>query len=272
MILSLSEISTVDATFAEDVDAYAAAGFDAIGLWEFKLPADDEANIALLREHGLRVAVCVPAVPSVLPLAIAGMEGPEDVDERIRALEASVRRFAAYEPECVACLPGPLGGRTEAEGTDLVVDALRRMAAVGGGAGVRVGFESVHASQREEAGFVNSLAHADALLERVGAPEIGVLFDTYHLWDDPGVLDWIRESSSRVVGVHVSDWPSLDRSDRVLPGKGISRTAELVGALAAAGWDGALDVEIFSTPELFWGLPVAEAARRAHEAASTLLR
>ena len=192
MILSLSEISTVDATFAEDVDAYAAAGFDAIGLWEFKLPADDEANIALLREHGLRVAVCVPAVPSVLPLAIAGMEGPQDVDERIRALEASVRRFAAYEPECVACLPGPLGGRTEAEGTDLVVDALRRMAAAGGGAGVRVGFESVHASQREEAGFVNSLAHADALLERVGAPEIGILFDTYHLWDDPGVLDWIR--------------------------------------------------------------------------------
>ena len=70
----------------------------------------------------------------------------------------------------------------------------------------------------------------------------------------------------------MSDWPSLDRSDRVLPGEGISRTAELVGALAAAGWDGALDVEVFSTPELFWGLPVAEAARRAYEAAAALLR
>ena len=38
MILSLSEISTVDSSFAEDVEAYAAAGFDAIGIWEFKLP------------------------------------------------------------------------------------------------------------------------------------------------------------------------------------------------------------------------------------------
>ncbi len=47
--------------------------------------------------------------------------------------------------------------------------------------------------------------------------------------------------------------------------------AELVGALAAAGWDGALDVEIFSTPDLFWGLPVAEAAQRAHAAAASLL-
>ena len=41
--------------------------------------------------------------------------------------------------------------------------------------------------------------------------------------------------------------------------------------LAAAGWDGALDVEIFSTPELFWGLPAAEAARRAYAAASALI-
>jgi len=54
--LALSEISTINASFAEDVTAYAAAGFDAIGLWEFKLPADDEANRALLREHGLAVA------------------------------------------------------------------------------------------------------------------------------------------------------------------------------------------------------------------------
>ena len=78
MIISLSEISTVGATFADDVEAYAAAGFDAIGIWEFKLPDDDPANVALLREHGLRIAVCVAEVPSVLPLAIPGLEGPDD--------------------------------------------------------------------------------------------------------------------------------------------------------------------------------------------------
>ena len=41
---SLSAISTVNASFAEDVAAYAAAGFDSIGLWEMKLPDDDAAN------------------------------------------------------------------------------------------------------------------------------------------------------------------------------------------------------------------------------------
>ena len=109
------------------------------------------------------------------------------------------------------------------------------------------------------------------MLARAGTPEIGILFDTYHVWDDPNVLPWIAANVDRVAGVHVSDWPSRDRTDRALPGEGISRTRELVAALAAAGWDGALDVEIFSTPDLFWGLSPDEAARRAHAAALTLL-
>src|SRR5262249_20982640 len=78
MRLSLSEISTVGASFEEDVVAYAAAGFDAIGVWEMKLPADDDANRQLLAEHGLDVSNCVPAIPSILPLGIPGMEGPDD--------------------------------------------------------------------------------------------------------------------------------------------------------------------------------------------------
>lgn len=271
MILSLSEISTIGATFEEDVEAYAAAGFDAIGLWEFKLPADDESNIELLRAHGLGVAVCVPAVPSILQLAIPGMEGPADPGERIAALCASVARLAAYDPECVACLAGPLGGRPVEEGFEIVTGGLALVAEAAHAAGVRVGFEPIHASQRDSAGFVNTLADTDVLLSAVGAPELGLLLDTYHVWDDPTVLSWIAANPDRIAGVHVCDWPSRDRTDRVLPGDGISRTGVIVAALAAAGWDGALDVEIFSTPELFWGLPVDEAARAAYAAIAALV-
>jgi sugar phosphate isomerase/epimerase len=271
VILSLSEISTIGATFEEDVEAYAAAGFDAIGLWEFKLPPDDDANRALLREHGLRVAVCIPEVPSVFQLAIPGMEGPADPAERIESLATSVGRFAAYRPECVACLAGPLGEHAEPEATKILEGGLKRVATAARLADARIGFEPVHVAERENSGFVNSLAHADSVLASVAAPEVGVLFDTYHLWDDPDVFPWIAANSSRIAGVHVGDWPSLDRTDRVLPGEGISRTRELVQALAAAGWDGALDVEIFSTAELFWGLPLHEATSRAHAAAAALV-
>ena len=82
MRLSLSAISTVNASLAEDVAAYSAAGFDAIGLWEMKLPEDDAANVDLIRSHGLEVSNCIPTVPSFLPLAIPGMEGPPAPEER----------------------------------------------------------------------------------------------------------------------------------------------------------------------------------------------
>ena len=54
MKIALSEISTVGASFADDVAAYAAAGFDGIGIWEFKLPdGDDAESLHRLRESGL---------------------------------------------------------------------------------------------------------------------------------------------------------------------------------------------------------------------------
>lgn len=270
MKTALSEISTVGATFAEDVAAYAAAGFDAIGIWESKLPDDDEANVALLHEHGLAVANCVPLIPSILQLARPGMEGPPDPEVRIEALCGSVRRFAGYSPESVVCLAGPLGGRTRAAGEAVLVDGLRRVAATARAVGVRIGFEVVHPTLRDATGFVCSLDEADALFATPGLEEVGILFDTYHLAEADGVHAWIAANGHRVAGVHVSDWPSRTRSDRVLPGQGITPTREAVQALAAAGWHGSLDVEIFSTPDGFWGLPLEEAARQACAAARAL--
>lgn len=269
MKLSLSEISTVGATFAEDVAAYAAAGFDGIGIWEMKLPADDATNIALLRGSGLAVASCVPLVPSILPLGLPGMEGPPDVEERVASLCATMRRLASYEPECVLCLTGPAGERDEGEARALAIEGLRKVAAAARQAGVRLGLEPATPHQRDTVSFVNSVADAVDLLAEAGLPDVGIMGDTYNLWHDhPGALAAVAD---RVTGLHVADEPSEPgRTDRVLPGEGGTRSAEHVAALRDAGWDGFLDVEIFSTPELFWGLPVVEAARCAHAAAREL--
>jgi sugar phosphate isomerase/epimerase len=268
MKLALSEISTVNASFAEDVAAYAAAGLDGIGLWEFKLPEDDDANRTLLRAHGLSVANCVPAVPSILQLGIPGMEGPADPAERIDAIRASVRRFAAYEPECVACLAGPLGGRAEPEARAVVVEGLRRIAAVAREAGVTLGFEPIHPSEQETASFVNTVVDAVTLLDDAGLDDVGILVDTYNLWDDADAASWIADNPARIAGVHVAC--AEVGSGRALP-RDSGRERELVDALRSSGWDGSLDVEIFSTPDGFWSLPVEEAARQAHAAAASLL-
>jgi len=270
MRLSLSEISTVNASFGEDVAAYAAAGFDAIGLWEFKLPADDAANRALLRSHGLAVSNCVPTVPSILQLGIPGMEGPADPDERIEALCASVRRLAAYEPECLVVLSGPLGGRARAEAQRVVSAGLGRVAAAAREAGVRLGFEPTHPAEFETTSFVTTVAEAVALLDEADLDDVGLMADTYNLWDDEAAAGWFARNPGRVTGLHVAGPPG-DGAGRVLPGQAGERERELVDALRGAGWDGSLDVEIFSTPDGFWSLPVEDAARRAYDAAQALL-
>jgi sugar phosphate isomerase/epimerase len=268
--LSLSEISTVGASFEEDVTAYAAAGFDGIGIWEMKLPEDDAANRALLRQAGLAVANCVPAVPSILSLRLPGMEGPPDPAIRIAALCASVRRLGAFQPESVLCLTGPVGDLEPERARALVVDGLREISAAAHEADVRLGLEPSHPSQHETVSFVNTITDALDFLEDAGLPDVGIMADTYNLWHERP--EAVAAVADRITGLHVADEaPDLERTDRVLPGEGGRRSGDIVQALADAGWDGFLDVEIFSTPERFWSLPADEAARRAYAAARTLL-
>jgi sugar phosphate isomerase/epimerase len=273
--LSLSEISTVGASFRDDLAAYRTAGFDGIGIWEMKL-GDDDADVEALRASGLRATNCVPLVPSILPNAV--IEGPADVDERIGSICRSVERFARYEPECVLVLTG--SGRPCVETTQapspraLVVEGLQRIAAAADGAGVRLGLEPIHASQRDALSIVASIPAALDLLDEADLPQVGIMLDLWHVGDTPTIEDDLRAHVDRFTGVHVSDWYADGRAERALPGAGVSRTRELLAILAGAGWSGTVDVEIFGVPDdpsSFWALPVEEAARRAYEAAAGVL-
>jgi sugar phosphate isomerase/epimerase len=264
--LSLSEISTPAASFRDDLRAYAAAGFDGIGIWEYKLGGGD-ADLTALRESGLRATNCVPAVPSILPNTV--IEGPEDVEERIEAICASVRHFARYEPDCVLCLTGAAGHRSEDDARTLVVDGLRRIAAVAHEAGVRLGLEPIHISEQAGLTIVTSIPDALDLLDEAGLPEVGIMLDLWHVGDTPNVERDLRENLTRITGVHVADWFGGGRGDRALPGEGVSPTAELMRALHEAGWRGAWDVEIFGDaerPDSLWSLDPQTAAQRAYAA------
>jgi sugar phosphate isomerase/epimerase len=270
MTLSLSEISTVLSPFEEDVRAYAAAGFDGIGIWEMKL-GNDEADLEVLRSSGLRATNCVPNVPSILPNAV--IDGPDDVEERVASMCASLHRLGRFEPDCVLCLTGAIGGRDEAEARGLVVDGLRRLAAAADGAGVRLGLEPIHASQRDQLTLITTVPETLALLDEAGLPDVGIMVDLWHLWDTPEIDRHLRENVDRITGVHVADWYGDGRGERALPGDGIARIGELLQVLRHAGWSGPWDVEIFGVPDdpaSFWALDVDEAARRAHAAISGL--
>ena len=269
---SVSEVSTLSASFAEDVDAYARAGVDGIGVWETKLGdgPDDEA-LALLAASGLGSASAVPAVPSILPLPL--LPGPDDPRARVDALCASVHRLAAFAPSGVVCVTGPAGGRDPEAARALVVDGLREVGAEAERAGVRMALEPFQREGVEAWSLVNTISEAVELIEETGSPAIGLQFDVWHLWNTPDLLAEIEREAHRFVGVHVGDWrePTRGWADRVLPGDGVAPLPEILGALETAGWAGYYDLEIFSDngafgsayPDSLWDVEPVELVSRA---------
>ena len=235
MRLSISQITTVGQSFADDLDAYRAAGADGIGIWEMKLEDD---SLERFRASGLGAAAVVPAVPSILPLPL--MEGPADPAERVEAICAGIRRAAPFEPECVLFLTGPGDDR------EAILEGIRAIGAEGRAQGVPVALEPI---QREFAEFwtiVSSLAEAQALIDEAGA-QVDLMFDTWNLWSEP--VAEVKAHRGRIRGVHVADWrePTRNTNDRVLPGEGVVDFGPILESLR---WDGFYDLEIFSDAEL----------------------
>jgi sugar phosphate isomerase/epimerase len=260
---SISQVSTLTASFADDVRAYAAAGVDGIGIWETKLEAD---SVERFRESGLGAASAVPAVPSIHPLPL--LPGPDDPRERVDALLRSLHVLAPFGPSAVVCLTGP-GDRAT------VVAGLREVAAEAERLGLRLALEPFQREGIESWSIVNTLAEAAELADEVGSPALGIQFDVWHLWNTPDVAGDIGRYIDLVVGVHVNDWrePTRGWADRVLPGDGVADVPAILGALDRAGWDGYYDLEIFSDngafganyPDSLWDVPPNDLAARAAE-------
>ncbi len=269
---SVCEISTLRATFAEDLAACREGGAEGIGICEFKLPADrnNAPALAAFRASGLAATIGVPATLSILPLPL--MPGPSNPAERVATLCAGLRRLAQFEPVACLCLTGPRGALSEIEARRIVVDGLRTIARTAADLGIRLGVEPVHRSIKDDWTLVSNIPETLDLLAEVGEPNLGVVFDTWHLWDTSDVLDHAQAHAGQFVGVHINDrrQPTRSWKDRVLPGDGVIDLPAIFGALEAGGYGGWYDLEIFSDdgsfgddyPDSLWKLPPAELVRR----------
>ena len=122
-----------------------------------------------------------------------------------------------------------------------LVAALQECCTVAADAGVRIALEPIN---RYETTLINNIGQGLALVEAVGAPNMGLLADTFHMnIEDPSIEDSIRAAGDRIFHFHVAD------SNRWHPGAGHLDFASILEALFATGYTGFVCGEFLPIPD-----------------------
>ena len=138
---------------------------------------------------------------------------------------------------------------TEAE-YDNIARALDAAAKHAGGLGIAFGIEPVN---RYENHLINTGWQAVEMIEKVGADNIFIHLDTYHMnIEEKGAGNGIVDAREHLRYIHLSE------SDRGTPGEGTCDWDEVYATLAAIGFKGGLAMESFINmpPQVAYGLAI----------------
>lgn len=117
------------------------------------------------------------------------------------------------------------------------VDVMQEVAAHAATRDVSLAFEFLN---RFEIYLLNCSADTLRYVRDVGAPNVGVHYDTFHAnIEEKSAAEAIRATGDAIRHVHISE------NDRGTPGAGQVRWTETFQALAAIGYDGWLTIEAF---------------------------
>ena len=238
--LSVNETTTFRWSFEEDVAHYAAAGIPAIGVWRQKLSdCGEKRAIELLSNGGLAVSHLFWA---------GGFTGSDGRSFRASVEDATdaLRSAAALGTDIMVVYSGARAGHTYNHARRLIREALRELVPLAGELGVDLAVEPMHPACASEFTFLTTIDDVLELIEAVGSPAVKMVFDTYHLGQDEGVVERISEIAGHVCIVQLGDarQPPTNEQNRCRLGEGTVPLGEIVEAFKAAGYDGFYDVEL----------------------------
>jgi D-psicose/D-tagatose/L-ribulose 3-epimerase len=211
-------------------------------------PAVDAAHTrALLEKHRLR-SVCSLGLPESAWASVRP-------DAAIEHLKVAIDKTAEMGAEALSgVIFGGIGERTGVPPTegeyDNIARALQAAAKHAKSKGIELGVEAVN---RYENHLINTARQAVEMIERVGADNVFVHLDTYHMnIEEKGAANGILDARDHLKYIHLSE------SDRGTPGYGNIPWNEVYAALAAIGFKGGLAMESFINmpPEVAYGLAV----------------
>jgi len=228
------------------VDGCARAGIPAVGLWrEPVAELGVERAAKLVRDAGLRVS----------SLCRGGFLTAADADGRTAALadnRRAIEEAAALGTDVLVLVVGglPAGSRDLPGARARVADAVAELAPFAGRHGVRLGLEPLHPVYCADRAVLSSLGQALDLAERFPVEQVGVVVDTFHVWWDPQLPEQIARAGRRIAAYQLADWilplPADVLLARGYPGDGHVDFPAVGAAVAAAGYRGDIEIEIFN--------------------------
>lgn len=250
------------APIGETIDAIAEAGFGMISPWRRDTKDLDVSAVARhIRDAGLKLSgYCrSPYIP-----AVTTEKYRANIEENKRAIDDAATLGAPVFIMVVGSLPE--GSKDIEAARRQVREACSELVSYGRNVGVKIGLEPLHPVYAADRSCLTLLSEAldwcDSIEGAAATPQIGVIIDCYHVWWDPTLHRAIKRAGEarRIFGFHVCDWlvPTTDvLNDRGMMGDGIIDIRLIRSQLEASGYQGAVEVEIFSAAN-WWKRPVKE--------------
>lgn len=244
MKLCISEATTMPASFADDVNAYADAGCTGMEVWLTKLETHLETHSAdatqkLLSDRGMTLAAA--AYQGGLLLS-QGEQRQAHFDHFRRRLDLC-QRFRIPTLIVIADFLEPV----DATSLGRAVVSLKQAAQWAAGFDVRLALEF-----RGRSSFCSSLDTALALIAQCDEANLGVNLDVFHYYTGPSKFDDLRLLTARnLAHVQVCDVAGVPRelasdADRILPGEGDFRLEPIIAHLRALGYGGWISLELMN--------------------------
>ncbi|WP_418274974.1 sugar phosphate isomerase/epimerase family protein [Isoptericola jiangsuensis] len=259
------------ASLQEAVDATAAAGMGAIGLWRHQVQEHGaETARKIVEDAGLRVSsLCRGGF-----LTAATPEGVKDaVEDNLRAIEEAAGVGTRELVFVVGGLPGSSPEQPPAPGTDRdvvaararVADRLADLAPIAAEHDVRIVLEALHPMFAADRAVLSTLGQALDLAAPFDPATVGVVVDTYHVWWDPELQASIARAGreGRIAGYQICDWnlpfATSALNSRGHVGDGYIDFTTISRWVAEAGYTGDVETEIFN--EEIWAVDPTETAK-----------
>jgi 2-keto-myo-inositol isomerase len=268
MRLCISEATTLPATFAEDINAFADGGCTAMEVWFTKLEAHlEKTSVAdtkkLLEDRNMTLSAA--SYQGGLLLS-QGEQRKAHYDHFRRRLD----HCATFQIPTMLVVADFVA---EVDETDLqrAVVSLKEAGQWAAGAGVRLALEF-----RGKATFCASLDTALALVAQCGEENIGVNLDVFHYYTGPSKFDDLALlNDENLAFVQVSDVAGIARElatdgDRVFPGDGDFRLDPIVRLLRQLNYTGWVSLELMN-PTL-WKVKPAQVAELGMSSLHRLLQ